>query len=625
MTEQLKDTLLNTTISRRTGLRLGMLAIAGTATSALLAACGGDDDDSDSSDTSDSADAGGEATSSQSDAESTEDSGSSTGGDATSTEAESTETEESSEGESTEASGDSTEGAAEEVDRSAVGGSIILGRSGDSDTLDPKFTNASISWQVFSNIYDPLLSRNMELEYEPLVAESFETSEDGLSYTFKIREGLKFHDGTPVNAEAVAFTFNRILDPESPGPTVSWLGPLEGVEAVDELTAQFNLSEPFSPLLGNAAASAYYGIVSPDAVKKFGDDYGKNPVGSGPFKFKEWVSGERITLVRNDDYVNHRSFNTNQGAPYLEQLVFRNIPEEQTQVAAFETGEINLIAMPPQQLDRFQDQDAYELHIPEQSTGIMFLEFSMAETNGKLEFVAPVNDVNVRKAMAHAIDSQTIVDRVLFGLAVRNFGLMPTGNLGYTPEIEEFGYHYDPEKAKSLLEEAGWTEGDDGVRQKDGKPLEMVFWTWSDTTQQRTAEVIQAQLAEVGISANLEVMEVATLLARLTDDNQSQIDLMSWGWSEADLLYMMTSGSSQFGLYQEYSPEYKEQVTAARQTSDLDERAQHYFEAMKIALADVAVVPLWSAVTAWGTRAEVIDFHLGPKGYVTYHDAYQKL
>ncbi len=622
MTE-LEQKLLNTVISRRTGLRMGMLAIAGTATSMLLAACGGDDDDDDSGDATEAA-GGSDETATEADSDATE------ATDETETEEteESTEaagTEEEATEEETEAGDQETGGEGGEVDRSAVGGQLILGRSGDSDSLDPKFTNASISWEVFSNIYDPLLARDADLQYEPLVAESFEASEDGLTYTFKVRDGLKFHDGTPVNAEAVAFTFNRILDPDAPGPTVSWLGPLESVEAVDELTAQFNLESPFSPLLGNAAASAYYGIVSPTAVDELGDDFGKQPVGSGPFKFKEWVSGETITLERYDDYVNYRSINSNKGAAYLEGLVFRNIPEEQTQVAALQTGEINLVALPPQQVEDFKADDNYNVLISDSSTSISFLEFSMDDSSGKLDFVAPVNDIAVRKAMAYAIDAQTIIDRVLFGLAVRNFGLQPTGNLGYTPDIEEFGYHYDPDQAKSVLEEAGWVEGDGGIREKDGTPLHVVFWTWSDTTQQRVAEVIQAQLAEVGIDAKLEVMEVATLLARLTDDNQSQIDLMGWGWSEADLLYMMTSGESQFGLYQEYSPEYKEEVTAARETSDLDERAAHYFEAMKIALADVAAVPLWSAVSAWGSRAELKGLFLDPKGYRNYLDTYIEL
>lgn len=463
----------------------------------------------------------------------------------------------------------------------------------------------------------------MDLEFEPVIAESFEVADDGLSYTFKIREGINFHDGTPVNAEAVKFSFDRVIDPETAAPSASWVDMLESTEVIDEYTATLHLKGVFSPLLGNIS-SAYFGIISPAAVEKYGDDFGINPVGSGPFIFKEWVQGETITLTRNEDYVNVRSYNDNKGAPYLEEMVFRNIPEEQTQVASFETGEINFFAMPAQQMQRFEGQDDYSLMRPEQSTSIAFIEFSIVDNSGELEFMAPFDDLKVRQAVAHAVDADTIIDRILQGTAVRNFGLMPTGNWGFTPDIEEFGYHYDSDKANALLDEAGWVKNGD-FREKDGKKLEVVFWTWNATTQERIAQVIQGQLAEVGIDAKLETMEVATVLARLAE-NVSQMDLMGWGWSESDLLFMMTDGDGQFGLYQQYSPEYKDAVVAGRSTSDMDARAAAYLDAMKIALADCAAVPLWSAVSTWGVRSnELKGVKFGPQGYVSYMDAYQEL
>ena len=605
MTVEEHDKFLNTKISRRKSLRMGLIAAGSIAAMPLLAACGDDDDDDEPG--------GGDAT------DPTATTASDAGGDETPEDAgeepDADETEDSDVEESPADEGD--------IDRSAVGGRIVFGRSGDSDSLDPHHTIASISWQVFSNIYDPLVVRNMDLQLEPLVAESWEVADDGLTYTFKIREGIKFHDGTPLNAEAVAFTFNRVRDPEIASPSRSTVVAVDDVVAIDEYTVEFRMKEVFSPLLGSLT-SEYLGIISPTAVEKYGEDFGQNPVGSGPFKFKEWVPGERITLERNDEYINHRPYNTNKGAPYLEELVFRNIPEEQTQIAALETGEINLMQMPAQQMQRFENDDNYELHIPEQSSSIMYIEFSIIEEDGKLEFMAPFDDLRVRQAVAHAVDADTIIERVLQGLAVRNYGLMPSGNFGYTDEIEEHGYHYDPDRSRELLEEAGWVEGSDGIREKDGQKLEVVFWTWNATTQERIAQVIQAQLAEVGIDAKLETMEVATVLARLSE-NQSHLDLMSWGNRESDILYRMTDTESQLGLYQKYSPAFKEQVDASRLTTVPEEQAEHYFEAMKIALEDCVAVPLWSAVTVYATRSEVIDFHLGPQGYVTYLDAYQEL
>ena len=596
---------LQSPIKRRTILRFGVAGIGAAFAAPLIAACGGDDDEESTSPTATTA--------------STE-SGSTPETDATAPAGDSEATEATGESEATESTGESS---GEEVDRSKVGGRLIWGRSGDSDTLDPHHTTASISWQVFSQIYDTLIGRNMNLEFEPVIAESYEAAEDGLSYTFKLREGINFHDGTPVNADAVKFTFDRVTDPATAAPSASWLEMLDSTEVIDEYTVTLHLKGVFSPLLGNISI-AYFGIISPAAVEKYGDDFGINPVGSGPFKFKEWVQGETITLTRNEDYVNVRSYNDNKGAPYLEEIVYRNIPEEQTQVASFETGEINFFAMPAQQIERFEGQSDYTLLKPDQSTSISFIEFSIVDNGGTLEFMAPFDDLKVRQAVAHAVDADTIIDRILQGTAVRNYGLMPTGNWGYTPDIEEFGYHYDTDKANALLDEAGWVKNGD-VREKDGKKLEVVFWTWNATTQERIAQVIQGQLAEVGITAKLETMEVATVLARLAE-NVSQMDLMGWGWSESDLLFMMTDGEGQLGLYQQYSPEYKDAVVAGRSTSDMDERAAAYLDAMKIALADCAAVPLWSAVSTWGVRsADLKGVKLGPQGGVTYMDAYQEL
>ena len=410
------------------------------------------------------------------------------------------------------------------------GGRLIIGRSGDSDSLDPQHTIASISWQVFQHIYDPLIGRNLDLEYEGVLAERWEISEDGKEITFTIRKGIKFHDGTDLTPEAVAFTFTRLMDPATNAPAASWISPLQKTEAIDDSTVKMTLSEAFAPLLGNIS-SAYFGIISPAAVEKYGEDFGQNPVGTGPYKFKEWIAGESITLERNPDYQNFRTTSENKGAPYLDEIVFRNIPEEQTQVASMETGEINcLLSVPPHQVKNFQDNPDLQVYIPEASTSIAFIEFHMmdpGEEYGQV-YKPPFDDVRVRQAVAYAINADEIIESVLDGLATRNYGPMPTGNYGYTPDIKEFGYDYDPEKAKSLLEEAGWVASGNGPRQKDGQPLEVLLWTWNASTQERVAQVIQNQLNQVGFDVKLETMEVATVLARLGQpDDPSHFDLMS--------------------------------------------------------------------------------------------------
>ena len=234
-----------------------------------------------------------------------------------------------------------------------VSGRIVVGRTGDADSLDPHHTIASLSWQVFTNIFDPLVSWDANLHVEGILAREWEISDDGLEYTFSLREGIAFHDGTEFNADAVKFTFDRILDPQTGAPAAAWITSLESTEVVDPLTVRMRLKEPFAPFLGNLC-TGYFGIVSPAAVEKYGDEFGKNPVGTGPWKFKGWRTGEEIVLERNPDYKHFHSYVENKGAPLVSELVFRNIPDEQTQIAAFETGEINVLAVPPHAVADFE-------------------------------------------------------------------------------------------------------------------------------------------------------------------------------------------------------------------------------------------------------------------------------
>jgi len=501
-------------------------------------------------------------------------------------------------------------------------GRIVLGRTGDSDTLDPHHTIAGISWQVFTNIYDPLVSWDADLRVEGILAEAWEISEDGLAYTFSLRDGITFHDGTPFTAEAVKFTFDRILDPQTGAPAAAWIASLESTEVVDPLTVRMRMKEPFAPFLGNLCVG-YFGILSPAAVEKYGDEFGKNPVGTGPWKFKEWRIGEEIVLERNPDYRNFHSYVENKGAPRVAELVFRNIPDEQTQIAAFETGEVNVLAVPPHAVADFEQNPNVQVFRVEQSVSIVDLEFSMDPPQGEYGaiFRPPFDDIRMRQAVAYGVNPDEIIATVLEGLAVRNYGPLPTGVSCYDPAIEQFGYHYDPQRAAQLLDEAGWTlPAGSPVRQKDGQPLQVTLWTWSATTQEKVAQVIQYQLNQLGFDVKLETMEPASLLARRgTADDTSHLTLMGWGWTEPHILSMMTETNAGIGLYR--PEEFRKLVAEAARVVDHGERCRLYFEAMKVMLRDVAMVPLWSPVSVVAARKEVKGFKVGPQGIYVYEDA----
>lgn len=583
-------------LNRRSFLRLTALAASTAAVVPLLAACGGDDDPTATPAAAATATTGAAATP---DAASTPDA-------ATTPDAE-------PEATATTAAQPTTPPAT-----GGRGGTLIHVRSSDSDSLDPQRTVAGASWLVFSNIFDTLIAKDMDLAFEGVIAEAWEISDDGLDYTFTIREGMTFHDGTPVNAEAVKFTFDRASDPEAPAQALGFINAFESSELIDENTVGIKLSEPSAPFMSNIAV-AYFGILSPAGVEQHGANFGTNPVGSGPWMFEEWREGEQISLVPYPDYVNPRSYVTNKGAPLADQLIFRVIPEAGTQIAAMETGDANHIVLPNSELRNFENDSNYSILYYQGGTNIFYVEFATEqEENGDAIFLPPFDDLLVRQAVAHAINADEIVDVVLEGIGDRNYGFMPTGIFAYDPAIEEHGYAFDLDRANELLDEAGWTLSGN-VRSKDGTALEVTMWSYADPTLERAIQVIQAQLAQAGIQVNLEVLDIGTMIARLPE-NAHNMDIISVGWPEADILYIMADIGWGVG---NYNPEdYMGFIDEARKVTDLEERKALYFEAQKLALEDVMAVPLWTSITMIMTRSEVQGFYLGPDNINVWVDAW---
>jgi peptide/nickel transport system substrate-binding protein len=503
------------------------------------------------------------------------------------------------------------------------GGKITVARAYDADTLDPQHTIYGGSLEVLYCVYDTLTATNANQDIEGLLAESWDISEDGLEYTFHLRQGILFHDGTPFNADAVKFAFDRVLDPATNTPTASWVGPLTATEVIDDHTVKLILSAPFAPLAGNIS-SGYYGIPSPTAVREMGDDFGTHPVGTGPWKFKEWTTGETITLAPNENYVNYRSFAVNPGAPLLDELTFSNIPEAATQLAALQTGEAHIMRPLLHDVKDLQsDPDMRILQSTSRdSTGLIYVEFmELAQPDGQfgVTFKAPFDDLRLRQALAYAIDADAMIVNIMEGLAVRNYGPMPTGLFAFKPEIEQFGYRHDPEKAKALLAEAGWADSDgDGVVEKDGKPLEVLFYGFQDPVYDKVAQVIQAQANEVGFKVTLESHDYGSWASGIAN-NVPDIDMNGWGQTEPDMLRGMTnSAGNALGRYND--EETQTYLTQALETTDRAERTELYFNAAKKMLADCALVPLWSDLAVTAARKEVQGMHYGQQTQLLYQD-----
>ena len=290
------------------------------------------------------------------------------------------------------------------------GGQIRYAMNNEPDSLDPAKTAQASAFNVMMNLYDTLIWQDpVDLKYKAGLAESWESSPDGLTHTFKLRKGVKFHDGTPLNAEAVKANFDRIVDPATKSPqAASKLAAYQSTTVVDELTAKITLKTQFAAFY-DALSQTWLAIASPTAQKKFGDDYGRNPVGTGPYMFKEWVAKDRIVVVKNPDYNWGPPFWNHAGPAYLDQITFVGISENGARLTAFESGEIQVMETVPEgDFDRLKKSGKYQMVVARTPGSPMTIFMNTEKT--------PFNDINVRKAIMHGLNRTELINAAFFGL-----------------------------------------------------------------------------------------------------------------------------------------------------------------------------------------------------------------
>ncbi len=489
------------------------------------------------------------------------------------------------------------------------GGTLVYARDGDADSLDPHKTTTTLSWQVQGQLFDTLVAFDANGNVQPNLAKSWDISEDGTQYTFHLQEGVTFHDGTPLNAEAVKFTFDRFVAPETSNPSKASIGPLTATEVVDELTARLTFEAPFAPLL-SFLTDQFAGIVSPTAVQQHGNEFGNNPVGSGPFKFKEWVKGDRIVLDRFDGYKGFHPMYQHQGPAYLDQVLFRAMPEEQARLAALETGEVTMAEPPLEEVERLQDDDTFAVHIAPSTGQLVFFEFALHRP--------PFDDERVRKAVGFGVDREAIVDIALNGLVQPVQCTVGPGILGGESAVcGEAGFTYDPEQAKALLKEAGY--GD--------KPLAVTLATWTGGNREDVAQLIQNQLNQVGFDVKLETMDIGTLNARVKQENTTPegagfFDMMGWAWFDPDILYALFHSP---GWVEGYSdPELDKMLEDQRRTTDREERLAKVDAIQRFILERAAMVPLYSPGWNWilAAQSKMQGFQFAPFNRALLYDVY---
>ena len=443
------------------------------------------------------------------------------------------------------------------------GGAWTIGITEEPDTLDPHKTGTAITQAIMRNVCDPLIAKDFDGNYVPGLAEEWTIAPDGLTWTFVLRQGVTFQDGTPFNAAAVKASFDRILDPATQSAAASsLLGSAASTAALDDRTFEYKLKEGFAPLLDNLTNSGLLCPVSPDAVAKGGDDFGRKPVATGPYSVDEWRSGDRIVLKRNPNYGWAPPFLHQGGPAHLDELTFRIVTEDAARTSAFEVGEIDEIGVPATDVQRIKESDAYYT-VDYLRKGVVFLEFNVTKP--------PFDDVRVRQAINHAVDKQEVLAAAVEGLGQVAHGFLPPSIWGYWPGVEQYAPGYDPERAKALLAEAGWadTDGDD-VLDKGGQPFRFTAYNLTLDSWNRAAQVVQSQLRDVGVEMELQNFEFGTVLDKLKA-GEHQAEFMGYTYTEPDIAYLWFHSANigtglNFSHYRD--PKLDELIVRGRQTLD---------------------------------------------------------
>jgi ABC-type transport system substrate-binding protein len=394
------------------------------------------------------------------------------------------------------------------------GGTLRYAAGADPDSLDPANTDSNPGEVVGHMVHNYLVRFDAKVQLHPDLATSWTQSKDALTWTFKLRKGVKFHDGTPFNAEAVKYNFDRFIGPEKPLKAGLHDPIIRSVDVVDEYTVRFNLKVPFAFFLNNLAHSAS-GIVSPTAHKKWGKDLTLHPTGTGPFKFVEWVRGDRVVLARNDDYY--------EGKPRLERVVIRIVREDSSRVLGLQAGDYDLIVrIPPEDVPRLMQEGRVRIYA-EQSNRAIRISFNVSKK--------PLDDLKIRQALNYAVDKESIVKNIYGGMAAVIPTVVGPLNTGYAP-VKGFGY--DPAKAKKLLAEAGFPNG-----------LKLTLWTPKGRylKDYELSQAVQQQLAAVGVDVKLESFEWGAYLAQLRksrEESRHELYLIAWAPS---------TGEARWGIY----------------------------------------------------------------------------
>ncbi len=444
-------------------------------------------------------------------------------------------------------------------------------------------------------IFDRLVEMDQNRQYHPHLADSWIEAPDGMSWTFKLKPGVKFHNGEPFNAATIAAWV-----PLFAGSDNSYMVDAIGsVEVVDDLTVKFVMKHPDPNLLYNLS-STFMSVVEPKSFAALGDDYGVTEVyGTGPFKLESFTVGQETVLVRNDDYAWPTDLTANQGPAKIERAVFREIPEDSTAFLELKTGGVDvLLGVPTDYLGELAKEPSIGVvTLPGQELSYMVMNVTKA----------PFDDIKVREAAAKAINQKEILDTIYGGVGqVADTFLISA--LAESHVAPEFRISYDPARSAALLDEAGWVMGADGIRAKDGVPLQIQLWTQSDSSFRRLTEVVQAQLKAVGIGAEITTFD-SSMIRDEYKKGEQQAAVRSYFWDNADIIDWFFGGDRigypNISMFND--PKAEElRAKAMSGSANSEERVANFIKYHEYVLSQFPFSPIYQPVVNVGYNKERI-------------------
>jgi peptide/nickel transport system substrate-binding protein len=473
------------------------------------------------------------------------------------------------------------------------GGRLVVQGHQEIASLHPDDSGPTVHWVIVANMHDGMLEVDKDFNLVPMLARGFEVSSDGLEMTFELEEGVLFHDGEEFTAEDVVYTFDWYRNPENAAVNANSYAGIESVEAVDDYTAIIRLKSVDASFLVLGATTFILPEHYHSEVGKEG--YASAPIGTGPFKLKEWRAAEQTTLVANDDYF--------RGRPYLDEYQEQIVPEPSVRAIALENGESHHAVWPltPDDNLRFLEDDRF----------LVLRAPSAAINHFPLNNEVPaLSEREVRQAMMFAIDRDRLINDLEKGLAVlATSNLSPALVFYYEPDVAQ--YPYDPDRAVEILDGAGWAVGADGIREKNGVRLSFTCTVIAgDQRRKPEAEVVQQDLLKVGIEMKIVEDQVATILAQLPQPGTTmEASLFNWtyggGSGEPDARTTLRSDAARnFSHYK--NPRVDELLDAGVATTDPEERREAYSEIQKIVAEDVPFlfIMFWEWLEIWSKKVK---------------------